>query len=104
MARRKQDSVSDGQIAITVVGGQHDGKTLHFDAMVVKLAADTLERKHGLKVSQGRIEPTAGFAMDLAKELSLLGYEASPTIAVHAWVKASEYFAAAQKKTSRSRS
>jgi len=93
-------AVYDSTIKMEVKGGPHDGKTIEMDPMLVKLSADALERKHGLESVEGRIQATAGFAADLSKELVTLGYDSTPSIAIGAWVKASEYFAEMQKKTS----
>lgn len=93
----------DGTITIVVQGGPHDGETLHMDATVVKLAAEKLQAKHQLQIEDGQIEPTAEFAIDLDKSLQGFGYKSTPTIAIHAWIKAVEYFLDLQKKTNESR-
>lgn len=90
----------DGTISIVVRGGPHDGETLQMDATVVKLVAEKLQAKHSLPVKDGHIQPTAEFAIDLDRALQDLGYKSTPTIAVHAWIKAVEYFIELQKKTS----
>lgn len=90
----------DGTISIEVRGGPHDGEKIHMDATVVKLAAEKLQAKHKLPIEDGLMAPTAEFAVDLDKALRGVGYKSTPTIAIHAWIKASEYFVALQKKTS----
>ena len=90
----------DGTISIEVRGGPHDGEKIHMDATVVKLAAEKLQAKHKLPIEDGLMAPTAEFAVDLDKALQGVGYKSTPTIAIHAWIKASEYFVALQKKTS----
>lgn len=90
----------DGTISIEVRGGPHDGEKIHMDATVVKLAAEKLQAKHKLPIEDGLMAPTAEFAVDLDKALQGIGYKSTPTIAIHAWIKASEYFVALQKKTS----
>ena len=91
----------DGTITIEVKGGPHDGEKIHMDATVVKLAAEQLQAKHGLKEDdKGLIRPTAEFAVDLDKALQVVGYKSTATIAIHAWIRASEYFVELQKKTS----
>ena len=82
-----------------VQGGPHDDETIHMDALVVKLASEKLQAKHRLKIEDGQIEPTAEFAIDLDKALQGFGYKSTPTIAIHAWIKAVEYFVELQKKT-----
>ena len=72
---------------------------MEMDASVVKLCAEALERKHELPIVDGVIHPSAAFAAELADNLKSLGYECTPTVALHAWAKASEYFAELQKKT-----
>ena len=90
----------DGTISIEVRGGPHDGEKIHMDATVVKLAAEKLQANHKLPIEDGLMAPTAEFAVDLDKALQGVGYKSTPTIAIHAWIKASEYFVALQKKTS----
>ena len=90
----------DGTITIEVRGGPHDGEKIHMDATVVKLTAEKLQAKHKLPIEDGLMAPTAEFAVDLDKALQGVGYKSTPTIAIHAWIKASEYFVALQKKTS----
>ncbi len=90
----------DGTITIEVKGGPHDGEKIHMDATVVKLAAEKLQAKHKLPIEDGLMAPTAEFALDLDKALQGVGYKSTPTIAIHAWIKASEYFLELQKKTS----
>lgn len=80
-------------------GGPHDGKKLTMDASVVRLAADALEAKHKLIRKKGQIHATAEFIIDLDAKLKSVGYESTPTIAMHAWIKSNEYFAEIQKKT-----
>ncbi len=103
-ARTKQaesnGQLIDGTITIVVRGGPHDGQTLHMDATVVKLAAERLQAKHQLEIKDGEIEPTAEFAIDLDKALQGHGYKSTPTIAIHVWIKAVDYFVELQKKTS----
>ena len=69
------------------------------DATLVKIASQALERKYGLETKDGQVFATTPFLRDLDKELQTLGYQSTPTIAHHAWVAASEYFAEMQKKT-----
>ena len=91
----------DGTITIEVKGGPHDGEKIHMDATVVKLTAEKLQAKHKMAVGEdGLVEATAEFAVDLDKALQGIGYKSTPTIAIHAWIKAGEYFVALQKKTS----
>lgn len=110
MAKRKttqaEDNghLQDGTITIEVQGGPHDGKTISMDATVVMMVAGELTKKHKLKTERGMTQATPRFAIELDEKLQEMGYSSTPTIAVHAWVKACEYFAAVQKKTSRSRS
>lgn len=89
----------DGTIEIAVQGGPHGGETIRMDATVVKLTAEALQDKHKLTVTDGIIEPTAEFALELDQKLQEMGYKSTPTIAIHAWVTASNYFAELQKKT-----
>ena len=90
----------DGTITIEVKGGPHDGEKIHMDATVVKLAAEKLQAKHKLPIEDGLCSPTAEFAVDLDNALQGVGYKSTPTIAIHAWIKACEYFVELQKKTS----
>lgn len=90
----------DGTITIEVQGGPHDGKTITMDASVVSLASVPLEKKHKLVTKGEQIHATAEFLVDLDAKLKSIGYESTPTIALHAWIKASEYLKAIQKKTS----
>ena len=90
----------DGTITIEVKGGPHDGEKIHMDATVVKLAAEQLQAKHKLPIEDGGYRPTAEFAVDLDKALQGVGYKSTATIAIHAWIRASEYFVELQKKTS----
>ena len=104
--RKQQPSTNgkflDGTITIEVQGGTHDGKTIHMDAAIVQAAAEQLATKHKLKISDGSYQPTPEFLLELDKRLQELGYDSTPTIARHAWIKASEYFTEIQKKTSQS--
>ena len=95
-----ETQVIDGTITIEVQGGPHDGEKIHMDATVVKLTAEKLQTEHRLPTEDGLMRPTAEFAVDLDKALQGVGYKSTPTIAIHAWIKASEYFLELQKKTS----
>jgi len=101
--RKPADSTNgelvDGTLTIAVKGGPYDGQTLEMDALVVRLAAETLVRKHGLKVKDGWIDATAAFSVDLDKALKEVGYKSTPTIAIRAWEIACRLFAELQKKT-----
>ena len=91
--------VNDGTIAVTVKGGPYDGQTIEMDITLVKLAAEEMERKHDLPTVDGMTQATTGFAKDLSAELVELGYNCTPAIALHAWVKVCQYFVELQKKT-----
>ena len=92
--------IRDGVIRFDIVGGPHDGKSVAMDPLLVKLAAEVLERKHELEVFDGRYQGTPAFAVELSAALEALGYVSTPAIAMHAWVVCAEYFAELQKKTS----
>jgi hypothetical protein len=96
--------LEDGTITVSVKGGVLNGKTLEFDAMVVKLASEPLEAKHKMRAKGGKLFATAEFAVEFDKKLKELGYESTPTIAIRVWSRAHEYFAEVQKKTKKSRS
>ena len=90
-----------GTITIDVMGGEYDGQTIRMDVTVVKMVAERVSANHDLQTDEdGMIVATPEFALELDQQLQKMGYNSTPTIALHAWIKASEYFAALQKKTS----
>ncbi len=91
----------DGTIVIDIRSGPYDGKTLRMDATVVNIAANRLIVKFGLKPGDdGFYELPAEFGIELCDRLKELGYDSTPTIALHAWSKAVDYWNMVQKKTS----
>ena len=92
--------IQEGQIIVEVQGGPHDGKTITMDAMLVKLTAERLEKKHQLEVDGDQYVATAKFAKEFAEELEGLGYDSSPSIALAAWGRANQWYVDLKKKTS----
>jgi len=91
----------DGTIVIDIRSGPYDGKTLRMDATVVNIAANRLITKFGIKPGDdGLFELPPEFGIELCDRLKELGYDSTPTIALHAWSKAVDYFNMVQKKTS----
>jgi hypothetical protein len=89
--------VSDGTLVFDIKGGQFDGQRIEMDAMVVKMASGPLEDK--LTIEGESMQSTPEFAIALDSRLKGLGYTSTPSIAIAAWQRASEYFAEQQKKT-----
>lgn len=94
-----------GIIPIKIKGGKDDGQTFSMDCTLVSAAANSLQLKHKLQTSaDGNLITTVEFLLDLDIAMQGLGYPSTPTIALALWNKASEYFAALQKKTNSLRS
>ena len=91
--------IQDGTISIEVQGGPFNGKTIHMDATVVKLLSERLESKHELPREDEMMVATPEFALELDAVLRGAGYDSTPTIAIHVWARACQYFADLQKKT-----
>ncbi len=90
----------DGTITIEVVGGPHGGKTIYMSAMIVNDAVDEVIKKLKMQSdSNGLMTWTPEFKIALDKRLQELGYDSTPEIAMHAQVKAFEYWSSLQKKT-----
>ena len=93
-------TVKDAVLSIKVEGGELDGQEIEMDVMLVRLASDELARKHNLEVVDGELHATVEFVAELCERIKQIGYPCTPSVAIHAWVKVSEYFAELQKKTS----
>ena len=90
----------DGTITIKVVGGPHGDKTIYMSAMIVNDAVNEVIKKLNLQPgSDGLMTFTPEFKIALDKRLQELGYDSTPDIAMHAQVKAFEYWSSLQKKT-----
>ncbi len=101
--KRTEDNgqLIDGTITIEVVGGPHGGKTICMSAMIVNDAVNEVIKKLNIeKDDDGLMTFTPEFKIALDKRLQSLGYESTPEIAMHAQVKAFEYWSSLQKKTS----
>lgn len=94
----------DGTITIDVQGGPYDGQTIHMDASVLQDVGRRLIQEHELPLEDGKYNPTPEFMIAFDARLKDLGYTSTPTIAIHAWVKALDWWSDVQKKTKRSRS
>jgi len=93
-------TVTDTVLTIKVEGGHLDGQEIEMDPMLVRLAADDLVQKHQLEAVDGEWKATPEFVKELSDRLIEMGYRCTPSIAIHAWVRVSQYFAEIQKKTS----
>ena len=102
-ARRKtppSNGAATQATAGTIVLDHVDGET-RVDASVVRMAAIPLQKTHRLSTKRGLIEPTPEFAIELAATLGVIYGPMTPTVALHAWSAAADYFVSIQKKTKR---
>ena len=86
--------LNEGQLTFKVEGGEHDGVELIIDVVMAKLAAEPVERAHG--VGKGW-QPTPKFCADVAQAFMENGIvdSCTPSMAYHiyftvveAWLKA----------------
>lgn len=93
----KRIRLHDGGIRFFVPGGA-ELVPWDCDVTILKLACESLERKHGLPEIDQRIQATELFLQELSSELGLLGCpNCSPTMARQIWIAVAEKFGQIEK-------
>lgn len=95
-------TLSDGLLRFQVKPlGDGEAVVHELDVLLLKLACEECESKHGLKVVEGRVRPTTDFLRDLAAKLETLGVVGcSASVAYQLWCEASDAIALLKKNTS----
>jgi len=63
----------------------------HVDLLALKLTCEECEQAHGLQITDGRVQPTSAFLLDLAGRIQELGVDGcTPTTAWQMWMAAAE--------------